>query len=159
MLGILYIAFAVSALTQNSTAERPLPTHQLTACSIITRADVEQAIGLNVAEGAEEIQGKTSTCDYGTKTGLISITIQTLTSKPDLKKEILALKREIPEGVARDAAGFPDAFYLDIPDAGTQLHIVNGGFQHLMISILGFGDASKVSGVAAQIARKAMSRL
>jgi hypothetical protein len=47
---------------------------------------------------------------------------------------------------------------MDIPNAGTQLHIVDGGSQHLMVSILGFGDASKVSGVAVQIARKAMTR-
>jgi hypothetical protein len=159
VLGILYILFAVSAVTQNSTVERPLPTRQLTACSIVTKADVEQAIGLSVGDGTEEIQGNASTCDYGTKTGLISITIQKLTNKPDLKKEILALKKEIPEGLARDAPGFPEAFYLDIPNAGTQLHIVDGGLQHLMVSILGFGDASKVSGVAAQIARKALSRL
>jgi len=158
VLAIFHLVFAVSAVTQNATAERALPTHQLTACSIVTRADVEQAIGLRVGDGIEEIQGETSTCDYGTKTGLISITIQKLTNKPDLKKEIFALTKEIPEGAARNAPGFPEAFYLDIPDAGTQLHIVNGGFQHLMISILGFGDASKVSGVAAQIARKAMRR-
>jgi hypothetical protein len=159
VLGILSILFAVSAATQNPAAGLPSPARQLTACSIVTKADVEQAIGLSVSDGTEEIQGKSSTCDYGTKTGLISITIQKLTNKPDLKNEILALKKEIPEGVVRDAPGFPEAFYLDIPDAGTQLHIVNGGFQHLMISILGFGDASEVSGVAVRIARKAMSRL
>ena len=53
----------------------------------------------------------------------------------------------------------PESFYLDLPDASTQLHIAKDNSQHLMISILGFGDASQVSGAAAQIARKAMRRL
>jgi hypothetical protein len=158
MLVLLYFLSAFSTATQNSTAERGLMPHQLTACSIVTKADVEEAIGMSVSNGVEEIQGKASTCDYSTKTGLVSITIQKLTQKPDLKMEIAALKKEIPEGVVRAAPGFPEAFYLDIPDAGTQLHIVDGGSQHLMVSILGFGDASKVSGVAVQIARKAMMR-
>jgi len=157
VLGILYALFAVSAATQPTG--RSLPPQRLTACSIVTKADVEQAIGLSVADGAEEIQGKVSTCDYATRTGLISITVQNLASKPDLKMEIQALQKEIPEGVVRDAPGFPEALYLDIPGAGTQLHILNGGFQHLMVSILGFGDASKVSGAAVQIARRALSRL
>lgn len=113
---------------------------------------------MSVSNGVEEIQGKASTCDYSTKTGLVSITIQRLTQKPDLRVEIAAMKKEIPEGLVRAAPGFTEAFYLDIPEAGTQLHIVDGGSQHLMVSILGFGDASKVSSIAAQLASKAMTR-
>ena len=90
---------------------------------------------------------------------LVSITIQRLMAKPDLQLEIAVLKRELPEAVVRDAPGFPEAFYLDLPGAGTQLHIAHNSSQHLMISILGFGAASQVSGAAAQIARKAMRRL
>ena len=90
---------------------------------------------------------------------LVSITIQRLMAKPDLQLEIAVLKRELPEAVVRDAPGFSEAFYLDLPNAGTQLHIANNHSQHLMISILGFGDASQASGAAAQIARKVMRRL
>ena len=56
--------------------------------------------------------------------------------------------------------GFLSAEYdMHGPGAGTQLHIAHNSSQHLMISILGFGEASHVSGAAAQIARKAMRRL
>jgi hypothetical protein len=112
-----------------------------------------------VNDGDEETQGRASTCHYATKGGLVSITIQKLTAKPDLRLEIGSLKKKLPEAVVRDAPGFPQAFYLDLPNAGTQLHIANNNLQHLMISILGLGDASQVSGAAAQIARKAMRRL
>jgi hypothetical protein len=65
----------------------------------------------------------------------------------------------LQERAAARAEDAPEAFYLDLPGAGTQLHIAKDNSQHLMISILEFGDASQVSGAAAQIARKAMRRV
>ena len=120
---------------------------------------MEEAVGRSVNDGDEETLGRASTCHFATKGGLVSITIQRLTTKPDLQLEIAALKKELPDAVVRDAPGFPEAFYLDLPGAGTQLHIAKDNGQHLMISILGFGNASQVSGAAAQIARKALRRL
>ena len=116
-------------------------------------------MGRSVNDGDEETQGRASTCHYATNGGLVSITIQRLTAKPDLQLEIAALKKELPDAIVRDAPGFAEAFYLDLPNAGTQLHIAHNNSQHLMISILGFGDALQVSGAAAQIARKAIRRL
>ena len=158
MLVILYVLSAFSAGTWNLPSNRSLGPYHLTACSLVTRADVEEVVGRSVNDGDEETQGRASTCHYATKGGLVSITIQKLTAKPDLQQEIAALKKELPDAVVRDAPGFPEAFYLDLPGAGTQLHIAKDNSQHLMISILGFGDASQVSGSAAQIARKAMRR-
>ena len=159
MLVILYVFSTFSAATPNLPANRSLRPPQLNACSLVTRADVEEVVGRSVNDGDEETQGRASTCHYATKGGLVSITIQKLTAKPDLQLEIAALKKELPEAVVRDAPGFSEAFYLDLPGAGTQLHIAHNSSQHLMISILGFGAASQVSGAAAQIARKAMRRL
>jgi hypothetical protein len=155
LLHLALVALAYSA-NQNSHPITPTP---LSACVLVTRADVEEAIGRHVADGKEESERRTSNCDYSAKGGLISITIQKLAAKPDLDAEIAALKKEIPEGVVREAPGIPHAFYLDLPDAGTQLHIVNESNQYLMISVLGFGDPSQVSATALQLARKAMRRL
>lgn len=155
----LFFLAAVSGTTPNMPVSHPALPHPLTACSVVTRLDVEDAIGRQLSEGKEENEGPTSNCDYAVKGGLISITIQRLAVKPDLKVEFANLKKEIPEGTVRKAPGFPGAFYFDMPDAGTQLHIINANNEHLMISILGFGDASQVSGAAAQIARRAMKRL
>ena len=91
---------------------------------------------------------------------MVSITIQQLAAKPDLDSEIASLKKEIPEAIARNATGFDaGSFFLDIPGAGTQLHILIGDRQHLMVSILGFGEALEISGAAERIARRAISRL
>lgn len=162
VLTILYLMSTFYGGTRSLPVTGPLKPIHVSACAIVTKADVEQAIRRVVSEGTEAIDGEASTCEYSTKNGLVSITLQRLTAKPNLPREVAALKKEIPEGVVREAADFPDAFYFDVPDAGTQLHIINGSngsLTHLMISILGFGNASEVSGAAAQIARKAMSRL
>jgi hypothetical protein len=159
MVLINLVLLAAAATTQNPHVSRSIPPLELTACSIATRADIENAIGRQVSNGKEEIQGRASTCDYSAKGGLVSITIQRLPQKPNLRVELAALKKEVPEGVIRDATGFPEAFYFDIPGGGTQLHIISASNEHLMISILGFGEASQVSGAATQIARRAMRRL
>jgi hypothetical protein len=156
---VLLLLYAFSRETRNPPATRSFTPQPLTACAIVTRADVEEALGRRVSAGNEETDGRTSTCDYAAKGGLVSFTIQRLTVRPDIQAEIAALMKEIREGVVRDAPGFTDAFYFDLPGAGTQLHIVNGSSAHLMISILGFGDATQVSVAAARIGRQAAKRL
>jgi len=137
----------------------PVQRLSLTACSIVTRADVEGAVGRRVNDGKADANGPQSICDYQAKGAMVSISLQKLAAKPDLEVEMAAMRKEMPEAVIRSAPGFPQAFYLDIPDAGTQLHVIIGSSDHLMISILGFGDASQVSAAAAQIARQAMKRM
>ena len=158
MILLLLIA-ALSTETRNAPANRAFPIQPPSACALVTRADVEDALGRQVGAGSEETEGRASTCDYSTKTGLVSFTVQRLTAKPNLADEAAALKKEMPQGVVRAAGGLGDAFYFDLPGAGTQLHILDGSSAHLMISILGFGEAPQVSGAAARIAGKALRRL
>jgi hypothetical protein len=159
VLILLLLLSSIATETKNLPAKRSFTPPARTACALVTRADVEGAIGRQVADGSEETEGPASTCDYPGKFGMVSFTIQRLTGKLDIQAEIAALKKKIPQGIVREADGFADAFYFDLPGAGTQLHILDGGSSHLMISILGFGDAPEVSTAAAQIAGKAMRRL
>lgn len=150
---------ALSVDTRQLPARRTLTPQRSGACALVTRADVEQAIGRAVDTGAEESDGPASTCDYRGAGGLVSITIQPLSRKADRAVEAAALRKEVPEGVWRDTRAFADAFYYDLPGAGTQLHVLNGERQHLMVSILGFGEPEQVSAAAERIARKALGRL
>ena len=60
----------------------------------------------------------------------------------------------------RDAPSFgAQAFFVDVPGAGTQLHVIRGGREHVMVSVLGFGEAAQVSAAAERIARKVLGRL
>ena len=75
MLVILYVLSAFSGITPNLPSNRWLKPYQLNACSLVTRADVEEAVGRSVNGGDEETLGRTSTCHFATKGALISITI------------------------------------------------------------------------------------
>jgi hypothetical protein len=153
------LLWLLSGETRVAPPKRAFIPHRLTACAVVTRADVEQAIGRAVDAGNEGIDGAASTCDYAGGGGLVSITVQRLAAKPDHAVEIASLKKEMPDGAERAAPGFADAFFWDLPGAGTQLHVLNGDREHVMVSILGFGGAPAVASAAERIARKAISRL
>jgi hypothetical protein len=137
---------------------KPAFTRHLTACDMVSRTDVEKAIGRQVRNGEAEADGQSSTCDFATNGGLVSITVQRLKAKPDLAVEVAALKKGI-EGTVREASGFDTAFFFDIPEAGTQLHVIDGSSTHVMVSILGLGPGLEVSGAADRLARKALAKL
>jgi len=131
----------------------------LSACSLVSQADVRQAFGRAVAAGVESRDGEQSSCDYDGGNGQVTITVRRLAAPIDLQVEIAALQRSIPEGRVRAAGGMgPAAFFLDIPGAGAQLYVVRGG-AFVMVSALGFGEAARVSDAAAALARKALAGL
>ena len=48
--------------------------------------------------------------------------------------------------------------WLDLPDAGTQVFVIDGEHRYLLVSILGFGDPARVSKAAERLAREAFKR-
>jgi len=140
--------------------QRPVPTKAAGACSAVTAADLERALGRRFGPGHEESRGDESTCDYGAGNGQVSITMQHLSAKLDIPAEIESLKKSIEDSSVRMVSGLGSAaFYLDIARAGTQLHVVREDRDYVMVSILGFGDAPQVSAAAERIARAALGRI
>ncbi len=137
----------------------PLPCPRpITACRAITRAEVIDALGRTVNEGAETTAGAESSCDYATAHGLVSLVIERVGGMPDIRNEMDSMKKLVPEASFRMAEGIgPRAFFVDIPGAGTQLHIL-GEHECLLVSVLGFGEPAEVAAVAEKLARKALSR-
>ena len=129
------------------------------ACSLVTAADVRQALGRPVSKGAPSREGSQSTCDYDGGSGQVTVTVQRLAAPLDLRAEVASLKVGIPEGSLREAPGIPArAFFLDIPGAGTQLYVIRGDTDFILVSVLGFGEATQVSAAAESLARKALAR-
>jgi hypothetical protein len=132
------------------------------ACAVVTRADVEQALGRPVGWGKEDPSEDSSSCDYAAGSGIVTITVQRVRARLDVHAEAASLQRAIPEGRLREAhietAAETSAFYLDIEGAGTQLHVIRGGHDYVLVSVLGFGEPDRVSRVAERIARKALER-
>jgi hypothetical protein len=156
----LILLFAAAAATSPFVVSRPAPSKALGACSAVTAADVERALGRRFGPGQEESHGAESTCDYGAGNGQVSITIQRLTAKVDIATEIESLKASIPESTVRMTSGLGSAaFFLDIARAGTQLHAIRDDRDYVMVSILGFGDAAAVSTAAERLVRAALGRI
>ena len=155
---IVVILILALAAVSHHLAPISQPAKNLSACSAITRFDVQFALGRSVSKPEEERSVNTSTCDYATHRGRVTITLQRLDREPETLSEIAALQREIDGAMARPAPAFGEnAFFLDIPGGGTQLHVIRGR-NYLLVSVLGFGEASVVAPAAEKMARTALSR-
>ncbi len=152
---ILFL-FAAAAAAIASAAE---PFKALTACAAVPKLEVESALSRNVGRGVESGAGGESTCDYVGERGQVTITLRRLTTAVDLREEMDSLKSAVPGSAVRDAPAFERAFFLDIPGAGTQLYVISGEREFLLVSILGFGEAPQVAGAAEAMARRALARL
>jgi hypothetical protein len=156
----LVLLFAAAVSTRPVVVQRPAPSKALGACSAVTAADLERALGRRFGHGQEESHGAESTCDYGAGNGQVSITIQRLNAKLNIPAEIESLKESIPESTVRMSSGLGStAFFLDIAGAGTQLHVIRDDRDYVMVSVLGFGDAAQVSATAERLARAALGRI
>jgi hypothetical protein len=156
----LFLLFAAASSTQPVVVTRHAPSKALGACSAVTAADLEPALGRRFGRGQEESHAAESTCDYGAGNGRVSITIHRLNAKVDIAAEIESLKTNIPDATVRLISGLGSAaFFLDIAGAGTQLHALRDDRDYVMVSILGFGDAAAVSAAAERLARTALGRI
>jgi hypothetical protein len=160
MVFAIFLLFASAVSTPPAAVQRPASSRAAGACSAVTAADLERALGRRFGPGHEEGRGGESTCDYGSGNGQVSITIQRLSVKLDIPSEIESLKKSIEDSSVRMVSGLGSAaFYLDIAGAGTQLHVVRDDRDYVMVSILGFGGAPQVSAAAEHIARAALGRI
>lgn len=165
MESVLPLAYFSALLAVVSPAARlPVPSpaapRSVTACAAVTRADVQDALGQPIAKSEEETDGVESTCDYAGAIGQVTILIRRFPERLNIPAEIAGIIKNVPNSKVRTAAGIgTHAFFVDIAGAGTQLHVMRGEHQYLMISLLGFGEGPHVSAAATKIARKALSRM
>ena len=157
------LAFLLAATTHSpawTPTQADSPLKSLTACAVVTRAEVEDALGRPVLAGVEHKDAAQSTCDYTAGDGEITIALVHSSSKLDAEAEVAELRKLLPAGVVHDAQGIgARAFFVDIPYAGAQLHVLRGDHDYLMVSVLGLGGPAQVSDTATRIARKALGRL
>jgi hypothetical protein len=138
----------------------PAALRAISACGAVTRLDVEKALGRPVSAGEERADGAETSCDFSSGGGQVTVTVHRLAAKLDLAGELANLKAAFPEARLRSEAGIgTQAYFLDIDEAGTQLHVLRGESEYVLVSILGFGEPGAVAPAARSIARLALGRL
>jgi hypothetical protein len=156
-LSLLLLLAARTPATPPTRA--PIVLKTTAACSAATREDVEEALGRSLANGREHTDAIGSTCEYVAAGGEVTITIHRSTAKLNPAVEIENLKISVPGAGLRDVAGLGTrAVLLDMGGVGAQLHVMRGDYDYVLISVLGFGDAQRVSPVAEKIARVTLER-
>jgi len=151
------------AVTSHSPAPAPAVASAqikaMTACLAVTRLEVEAAIGQPIGNGKEHKDRATSSCQYDGADGQVTVSIYRSLVRLNLSAEIKQLQKSIPEAKIRDVQGLGTrAFFMDMGGIGTQLHVIRGDYDYVLVSVLGFGGASEVSGAAEALARRALDR-
>jgi hypothetical protein len=157
---LLPLTVLFSATGPAPRAPKPVPMfHAINACDVVTKPDVEEALGRHLLEAGWQVRSTHERCDYQAGGGQVTIRLEHSTAALDPKTEFTALKKTFPGSHARELAGLgAPAMLLDLPDAGTQVFVIDGEHRYLLVSILGFGDPSRVSKAAERLAREAFKR-
>lgn len=131
----------------------------LALCTTVSQAQVELALGHRLEAAAPEYSRLTSTCDYGQGDTAVRIATQHLTTPLDLNIEIATLKAAFPSAEISALKGLgTQALALNLPDAGIQLHILQGDREYLLISVMGAGTPQFAFEAATKLARALLLR-
>jgi len=156
----IVVLLSVPQNTRPAVVQPPAQQKIVSACAAVTRTDVEEALGRYVDKGTEQADSAQSTCDYAGKSGVVTVQIHRLTAELNIPAEIDQLKTALPGENIHEVAGMGShAFFCDIPNAGTQLHVIRGSQYYVLVSVLGFGDAEQVRDAVERIGRRVLARL
>jgi hypothetical protein len=149
------LIFLVASTTPPKLSLKPLTA--MSPCEVVTNLEVRQAFKHPFAKGT----GDASSCEYSAlDQQVVAIKLHHSTHKIDVQAEMLTLRKAFPDARMRDATGFANpAFFLDHPGIGTQLFVIRGEHDFLLVSVMGLGEAKRVAPGAKQIAKKALERL
>jgi hypothetical protein len=103
-----------------------------------------------------------SVCEFASREGQVSIALHRLAAKPDMEAELVSLQKAFPGASVRrigSSGKDSEAWLLCLGEAGVQIHLMHSDLDYVMVSVLGFGDASLVAGSAQAIAGQALVTL
>jgi hypothetical protein len=149
---MLKTAFILCAAAAALAAQQTKKT-----CSLLTKAEIQQAIGVAVADGIPNKDMDSCRFQAPDGVGMVVLTASRDTSA-DSAKKVAAAKQLNKNSKFRDLANLGDcAILIETAYVGPQVSIFRGA-DNLLISVMAFGDTPKVSAAAEALARKAFSR-
>jgi len=156
----LYLSLFLAPVVHGSMPRFPAQLKTVTACETISAGEIAQALGVRIGTAKEERDGEGSTCEFRSGGGHVTIALRHSPAKLDVDAEIETIRAALPHARLRDVNGIGTrAFFFDMDTAGTQLNVLRGEHDCLLVSMVGFGDAEQVSGAVEKIARLAIGRL
>jgi hypothetical protein len=158
-----FLAIAVLAAADRHISMPVQPAAELksvTACSVVTKSEIERALGRAIGSARKLHGANGSTCEYLNESGQVTIAIRHSGATINIAAEIENLKQAFPAGRIREASGIGGrTFVVDLEDIGTQVNVFRGEHDYLLVSVLGFGGAARVATAAERIARTVSGRL
>jgi hypothetical protein len=131
----------------------------LSACALVTKAEIQEALGTAVGNGISGKDRNMDICAFSTPKGdKVDIFVTRSSDKRDLNKVIDEARKAMPLAAVREVPGLGDkAILVDSPTSGTLLSVYRAG-DSLVVSVWGAGGGAKADAVAEKIARKAFHR-
>lgn len=148
------------ATTPRLPAAGPAPQMpRVSACAAATRQELQRALGAAIDAGRLRQEAGGSSCEYEGERGHVSISLRHAVAALDFEAEIHSLKAALPEArlVEIPMSGVR-ALLVDLDESGAQIHVLRGGRDYLLISVLGFGNAAQTRAIAETIAQRALTR-
>lgn len=135
------------------------PMQQISACAAATRQELQRALGASIDAGKLRQEAGGTSCEYEGESGRVSISLHHTVAALDFEAEIQNLKGALPEArlVEIPMRGVR-ALLVDLDESGAQIHVLRGGRDYLLISVLGFGRAAEARAIAETIAQRALTR-
>lgn len=129
------------------------------ACSLVTRAEIEQAIGTTIGNGVTHEAGEADVCAYANSKGnKVNIFVSRSQNKRDFSALVGQAKEALPNAKVREFQGLGErALLVEDPNGPTILSVYRGG-DALVVSVYGIPNGPKAEAAVEKIARKAYKR-
>jgi hypothetical protein len=128
-------------------------------CALVTKAEIEQAIGTGIGPGALGRTGKAEACTYLNPKGIkLNIYVSRSQDKRNLGSLVDEAKKALPQAKVREFPGLGEkALLVEYPNGGTMLSVYRGG-DALVVSVYGIANEAKAEAAVEKIARIAFKR-
>jgi hypothetical protein len=157
LLPLCLLGGAVKAAEQAKPSPAAKP---LSACSLVTKPEVEHAIGMTISAVEPMKSPRADACAFTTQKGGAKVAIFAARSqeKRDLSKALDKIRTAMPSANVRELPGLGEkALLVEHPTLGTMLSVYRAG-DSLVVSVSDMRDVAKADAAAEMIARKAFSR-
>ena len=155
-----FTVFALLLLAAAGAAEQAKPPGQgADACSLVSKAEIEQTLGVKLADGERnprlQTPGVVSTCSYKTSDGMVTIAIRRRPIKYEGTATVDAKKQGVQQGHIQGLGR--DALLTEVSGVES-LSIFRGDYDNINLLITGSISVKPVSAAIEKLGRIVLDR-